>query len=243
MSRASDRALHDISGAFDAARPGGVDDIPVAGTAVLLRDGDAGPEALLIHRPERGSFAGAWVFPGGKVEPSDRRAGATEADDARRAAVRETSEEVGVVVDARALTATSCWVPPPGIRKRIRTWFYVARADDTALRPSADEVVATRWARPEDLLAQHGRGELTLYPPTWVTLHALRGADVAALLAAVRRRGVQTFASLVRTGPAGPVFLWRPDAAYDPAVALDAVGPRHRLDAGTLPWTYARPEG
>ena len=46
-----------------------LDDLPVAGTAVLLRPTPEGFAVLLMRRPDRGSFAGAWVFPGGKVEP------------------------------------------------------------------------------------------------------------------------------------------------------------------------------
>ncbi|TFD61590.1 NUDIX hydrolase [Cryobacterium suzukii] len=47
----------------------------VAATVVLLRDSSTGPEVLLLERPRhRGSFAGAWVFPGGGVDPEDRRA-------------------------------------------------------------------------------------------------------------------------------------------------------------------------
>ncbi|WP_158251197.1 NUDIX domain-containing protein [Cryobacterium sp. Y11] len=45
----------------------------VAATVVLLRDSAEGPEVLLLERPRhRGSFAGAWVFPGGGVDPDDR---------------------------------------------------------------------------------------------------------------------------------------------------------------------------
>ena len=47
--------------------------IGVAATVVLLRDSPEGPEVLLLERPHhRGSFAGAWVFPGGAVDAADR---------------------------------------------------------------------------------------------------------------------------------------------------------------------------
>jgi 8-oxo-dGTP pyrophosphatase MutT (NUDIX family) len=47
--------------------------IGVAATVVLLRDSAEGPEVLLLERPRhRGSFAGAWVFPGGGVDAEDR---------------------------------------------------------------------------------------------------------------------------------------------------------------------------
>jgi 8-oxo-dGTP pyrophosphatase MutT (NUDIX family) len=44
-----------------------------AATVVLVRDAAGGLEVLLLERlRHRGSFAGAWVFPGGHVDPGDR---------------------------------------------------------------------------------------------------------------------------------------------------------------------------
>ena len=98
--------------------------VPVAGTAVIVRDAADGPEVLMIERPDRGSFAGAWVFPGGKVEPVDGHA--DEAVAARNAAVRETREETGLPLKGGGLLPLSCWDPPPGLPLRIRTWFYLS---------------------------------------------------------------------------------------------------------------------
>ena len=69
-----------------------------AATVVLLRDGERGVEVLLAERPrDRGSFAGAWVFPGGAVDEADAAGGSVDTEDAaRRAAVRETREEIGL---------------------------------------------------------------------------------------------------------------------------------------------------
>ena len=80
-----------------------------AATVVLLRDGDAGVEVLLGERPgDRGSFAGAWVFPGGAVDDADAAGDAIDSEAAaRRAAVRETLEEVGLRVDEAALVGFS----------------------------------------------------------------------------------------------------------------------------------------
>ncbi|HXG03657.1 MAG TPA: NUDIX domain-containing protein, partial [Candidatus Binatia bacterium] len=48
-----------------------------AASLVLLRDGPDGVETLLIRRHEGSRFAaGDFVFPGGRVEPADRSAGA-----------------------------------------------------------------------------------------------------------------------------------------------------------------------
>lgn len=82
----------------------------VGGTAVLLREGADGLETLLIRRPDRGSFAGAWVFPGGVVEEADVVPGETEQHIGARAAARECEEEVGL--RPADLHVLSCWVPP-----------------------------------------------------------------------------------------------------------------------------------
>lgn len=225
-------------------------EMPVAATVVIARDGARGPEVLLIERPDRGSFAGAWVFPGGKLDPIDREGDGSpdDADEraARRAAVREAREETGLVLDPEALVPISRWSPPPGLPLRILTWFFVTRApDDVSLELAADEAVSATWARPAEVLERHGRGELTLYPPTWVTLHELAGqSDVDDLLATARLGGVHSYETLARRGPEGPFMLWQEDAEYDPDAAAEASGSRararHRLSIGDLPWIYER---
>lgn len=197
------------------------EELPVAGTVVLVRNGEHsvganGVEVLLMRRPDRGSFAGAWVFPGGRVEEIDRMPGARELDDARRAAIRETFEEVGLVVGE--LVALSCWTPPAGIPRRIRTWFFLARSEAGSVRAAADEVVEHAWITPADALKRHAAGEWTLFPPTWVTLHGLLDAGDAE-------------AALADAGPArayatqidGTTFHW------------DGL----RLETRELPWTLA----
>ncbi|MET0297495.1 MAG: NUDIX domain-containing protein [Microbacterium sp.] len=235
------RVLADIAGESrprlpeDALDPG----IPVAATVVLLRDGGAGPEALLIERPDRGSFAGAWVFPGGKLEQTDRLADdEPEEDAARRAAVRETWEETGLVLDADTLVTLSVWDPPPGLPLRIRTWFFVAPAPAGDLVLSADEAVAADWVAPDVLLARHTRGEVTLYPPTWVTLRGLAGAaSVVELIDTARTGGHRRFETVARRTVGGTTLLWPEDAEYDGSSEGTA---RHRLEVGELPWRYTR---
>ena len=243
----ADRALQALSDSIGGARTRRPEDatdptIPVAATVVLLRDGVDGLEALMIERPDRGSFAGAWVFPGGKLEEADR-GGVDEPEHAiaRRAGVRETHEETGLVLDPDALVTLSCWDPPPGLALRIRTWFFLAPAAAGVLALSPDEAVAAEWVRPADAIARHGRGEFTLYPPTWVTLHGLADhADSASVLGAARLGGVQHFETVARRGGEGPVLLWQGDDEWDPDAAAAASGSRHRLEIGDLPWRYQR---
>lgn len=239
------RAIADTVGAARARTAGDAHDpgIPTAATVVIARDGDAGPEVLLLLRPDRGSFAGAWVFPGGKIDDADRAglgAGASEEDYARVAAARETLEETGLVVAGDALTTLSVWDPPPGIELRIRTWFFVAPDPGGEIVLSPNEAVASVWLSPADALARHGRGALPLYPPTWVTLDALAGAaDVGALVDTVRARGIGRYETVARRGDDGAMLLWAGDADYglgDPAPPSG----RHRLRIGALPWIYER---
>ena len=174
-------------------------------------------------------------------KPTDYPArGAPPSDEerARRAAVRETQEETGLVIDAADLETLSCWTPPPGIALRIRTWFFAARAPVGELTLSANEAVASVWQRPADALARHARGELTLYPPTWVTLHSMADqSPVDAVLAEIRLGGVQRFDTVSGRTDSGPMLLWQDDAQYDPDAATDAPA-RHRIEIGRLPWVY-----
>lgn len=193
--------------------------LPVAGTVVLLRPADAGFEVLLLRRPGRGSFAGAWVFPGGKVEPADVREGDSEAEDARRAGIRETFEEVGLRVDG--LVLLSQWQPPAEAPTRIRTWFFLAPAPDDAPVPSPHEVAELAWVSPAEALRRHAQGDWVLFPPTWITLHQLSGfADAQSALAA--GGSAQLFQTRVLATAAGRAFTWR----------------QGRLDTDSLPWRF-----
>lgn len=204
----------------------------VAGTAVLLRDGADGAEVLLIRRPDRGSFAGAWVFPGGVIEEIDLREGATEVDNAGRAAVRETMEEVGLNI--AGLVSLSRWTPPIEAPKRVRTWFFLAPKVQGDIVPAPDEVTDWRWIRPVDALAQHVRREIELFPPTWVTLHRLAEAEsVEAALATASEP--QSFQTHILAGLEGQVLVWNGDHEHPGG----GTG-RHRLETGERPWRYLR---
>lgn len=76
-----------------------------AATIIVLRDGQAGPELLMLRRSQKASFfPHAWVFPGGRVDAADAkvrvRGAVDDLSDERIpfavAAVRECFEEAGV---------------------------------------------------------------------------------------------------------------------------------------------------
>lgn len=212
-----------------------------AATVVLLRDGATGVEVLLGERPsDRGSFAGAWVFPGGAVDEADAAGDPIDSEPAaRRAAARETLEEVGLRLDPDELVGFALWSPPEGVPKRMRTRFFAARAPGGELAVAADELVSVEWLRAEEALERHAADAMSLFPPTWVTLHGLLGvASVDAALATLRAGGEQTYVG--RFGEGRRVLFWREDAAFAEDAAAEVSGPRHRLVMTRRPWVYER---
>ena len=141
-------------------------------TIVLVRDSPAGPEVLLMRRDDRGDRSGgAWVFPGGLVDRSDRDcrplcAGMDDATASTRlsvpaggidfmiAALRESFEECGLLLalDARghvagpfSATALQDWRAPM-VRKERSLHDLCAR---NALRLATDRMAYIgHWVTP-----------------------------------------------------------------------------------------------
>lgn len=207
---------------------------------MLLRDSPAGPEVLLLQRPsDRGSFPGYWVFPGGGLDPVDGQL--ADAETPRRAAIRETWEETGLLVQPAELVALSRWDPPLGIPKRMSTWFFVAVAPAGAIVLDRNELVDHVWLTPVAALDRHQRGELTLAPPTWLTLRGLTGERTAA--EAVERIGAEQpehFRTRHLVDARGGFEVWDGDAAYPLDADVHAPGPRHRLRIENTGWVYER---
>ncbi len=208
--------------------------IPAA-TVVVLRDGHAGIEALMLRKNSKIAFGGMWVFPGGKIDATDAvpddDGGTDELATAAAAAVREAAEEASVSVDPAALVWFSHWVPPPVMPKRFATFFFAARHDGpaSAVTIDNDEITEHEWMRPADAMTRRDGGEIELAPPTWMTLRRMASfATVAEALEVLDAEEPPFYEThMVRTDD-GPVAMWTGDAGYevdDPSLA----GPRHRL--------------
>ena len=217
-----------------------------AATVILLRNARneaKGVEALLLQRHAKTAFhGGAWVFPGGHIDPEDHEPGAP--DDmlaaARTAAVRETAEEAGLRVDPDTLAYFSHWTTPLIRPRRFSTWFFVAPADDEGVRVDGREISAHRWLRPAAALAARHAGEIELPPPTYVSLTMLAAFDgVAAALAFVRGREPDVFFPKLEKVEGGYCSLYRGDAGYETA-SVAAPGQRHRLWMLRDGWRYER---
>jgi 8-oxo-dGTP pyrophosphatase MutT (NUDIX family) len=210
--------------------------IPAA-TVVLVRDTDDGLETLMLRRNATGSFGGMWVFPGGRVDEGE---GDDEAG-ARRAAVRETLEEAGLVVDPAVLVPFAHWTPPPIAPKRFATWFFLAPAPGGVVAIDGSEIHEHVWVTPAEAMRRRDAGEIDLAPPTFVTLHRLAQLpDVAAALRDAAEGSVEHFTTKMLKNASGElVALWHGDAAYD-GDDLDLPGPRHRLAMIHGSWAYER---
>jgi 8-oxo-dGTP pyrophosphatase MutT (NUDIX family) len=117
-----------------AARP--------AATIVLMRDGAEGAEVLLMRRHARSGFVpGAWVFPGGRVDPADsapplyERIRGLPSDPVPEAsfwtaALRELFEETGVLL---ARDGEGCWAPDASSDRAIEASRRALMDDEVSL--------------------------------------------------------------------------------------------------------------
>lgn len=180
-------------------------EIPIrpAATVIIVRDGLAGLEALLLRRNSQIAFhGGAWVFPGGRIDAADY-AGAPIPDDpaddahepaARRAAVREAFEESGLVIATDALIPFSHWTTPVARIKRYSTWFFLAAAPGGPVTVDGSEITEHAWLSPSAALAGQAAGDIDLPPPTLFSLHRLAGSSsVDAVFAEAREAPYERF--------------------------------------------------
>jgi 8-oxo-dGTP pyrophosphatase MutT (NUDIX family) len=214
-----------------------------AATVVLLRQGTDGCEVLLVRRNNRLAFhGGAWVFPGGRLDPDDYLADTP--DDvvaaARRAAVREAKEEAGVSIDAEQLALFARWITPDFMPKRFDTWFFAGTSPDQDVCVDGGEIHEHAWIRPSDALAAQARGEIELPPPTFVTIFGLvEYRHVGDALAALAAEGVKNYVPRISRVPGGACSLYEGDAGYESGDAA-IEGPRHRLWMMGSDWRYER---
>ena len=130
-----------------------------AATVLLLRDSTAGLEVLMTRRsPSARFFAGAYVFPGGGVDPLDAL---SHAQAARRpgqndlhltqaiAAIRESFEELGVLLARRA---DGSYADQQDIAALDRMAPFMAQCQARGLTLAADEVfLLAHWTGDRDL--------------------------------------------------------------------------------------------
>lgn len=187
-----------------------------AATVVALRPDGGGYEVLLVRRNDRVAFmAGAFVFPGGRVDagdhegappsiPSDQRrfADLSSADEIafRRAGVRELQEEAAVSIDPGELIPIAHWVTPEAEIRRYDTRFFLALLPPGQIAQHDEgETTEVAWWTPGEALERCRRREIMLPPPTWTTLRQLEAHPTPD--------AVLRWARLVRIVRIQPAFL------------------------------------
>lgn len=98
-----------------------------------------GPRVLVTQRPAASHLAGAWEFPGGKVEPDE---------DPRDALARELREELGVDCVAGEVVDV---VFHRYENKSVLLLFYRVRLAPSSPPPRAIDVAACAWRTASEL--------------------------------------------------------------------------------------------
>ena len=156
-----------------------------AATVVVVREAGDAFEVLMVRRNDNVAFmAGAYVFPGGRVDDADREsAGGDELAAYRLAAVRDLQEEANLRVDPSDLVMIAHWVTPEIETRRYDTRFFLVRMPSGQFaRHDAGETTEFAWMTPREAIERCERGEIMLPPPTWTTLKRMqRHANIADL--------------------------------------------------------------
>ena len=111
----------------------GMPDVAAAG-GVLIRQGDDGPEIVVIHRPKYMD----WSLPKGKLE---------DGEGWQEAALREVEEETGYRCTPGAEMPSVSYLDRHGRRKLVRYWLMEPL--EGGFEPH-DEVDELRWVTPEE---------------------------------------------------------------------------------------------
>jgi 8-oxo-dGTP diphosphatase len=108
---------------------GGAQERIRAAGGVVLRDGRAGVEVAIVHRPRHDD----WSLPKGKLDPGESFAAA---------ALREVEEETGLRCELGDELSPARYSDARGRAKLVRYWLMTVR--DGAFAPN-DEVDALEW--------------------------------------------------------------------------------------------------
>ena len=185
-----------------------------AASVVAVREGENGPEVLVLERGAASRFLPSYVvFPGGAVERGDsvlaQRWFADPEDAVRAAAVRELVEEAGLALTseglvgggetdplervhvapptAERLSELCHWIAPQDVPVRFDARYFAVEAP-VGLEPTPDggEAAHAWWATPRSLLEEWKLGSRRLYWPTWYTMTRLAECDNARAVLRLR---------------------------------------------------------
>jgi len=171
---------------------------------------------MVVRHSQIDFASGALVFPGGRVEASDKALSGGDSHGAFRvAAIRETWEECGVLLAEEGSTPEAEGEFAAMLAER-RLMPAVSSLAHFAHWITPVEVPKRFWIRPADALAEGIAGTKKLVFPTRMNLTKLARHDsVAEAFAAARARPVVTvLPELVGMTPEGRILRLPRDADY-----------------------------
>ena len=134
-----------------------------------------------------------------------------------------------------AMAATGAPLP-----RRFGTWFFVGEAPAGDVTVDGGEILSHRWTTPRQARERRDRGQISLAPPTWITLEQLEPyRDAAEALAGIALTPTERFATRIVIDGDRVLALYHGDHAYDTGEP-GGNGPLHRLTMGADPWSYQR---
>ncbi len=223
-----------------------------AATVVVARDTDEDIEVLMLRRNSKIYFGGMWVFPGGRVDPSDREdekqisvCDGGNGRGFRAAAVREAREEAGVDLGDTELHHFAHWLPPAVRPKRFSTQFFLALAPaDLDVAIDHGEITEHHWMTPTNALRLRAAGEIEIVTPTFCTLNWLEQfRTVSDASAAVQNpECFHTRIKQVDGSDPGVVAFYSGDVSYE-SLDLAAPGPRRRCYMLQSAWWWEEHDG
>lgn len=213
-----------------------------AATLIPIRDSENGIEVLMLKRQKRSSFLpNVWVFPGGALDAEDRQASIWQSTAA--AAIRETQEEAGLHFEPQALIPFSRWIAPKEAVKRFDTYFFLAKAEQYSTTLQLEEVTDSQWICPRLALEQHHSNNLSIIPPTMVSLSWLSHFDSAdKAIDFFAEKEAFTFAPKVCFQGSDTLMLYPGDIAFE-SEDLSLEGHKHRCLLKEQAWHYIWDKG
>jgi len=199
----------------------GVPIVPAA-TSMLLRDRAGVLEVLLLKRNSKLAFApSVWVFPGGRVDDQDGQMDQHNMfETVKNAAVRECAEETGINITSSSLHHFCKWTTPKGGNKRFETFFFHTFVNEESCDVTIDdsEIVDYLWLTPHQVLEKLFEKEITLLPPTFITIERIKNCRTYNDVKAEFNRTGLIIAEPVTTFLEGKFFsLYRGDSGYETA--------------------------
>jgi 8-oxo-dGTP pyrophosphatase MutT (NUDIX family) len=206
--------------------------VRLAATAVLLRDSvGGGIEVLLLRRNATLAFAGgAWVFPGGAIDPPEIAAASSDKAAAELAVVREIQEECGLTVSSDDLVYFCHWTTPKGEKRCFATWFFAANVTGNAgdILIDGSEIHEFRWLDVDEAISLHHSDNLVLMPPTYLSLSLIANYTSAEMAcSALKLRQPYAVTPRLCQQDGMMVCLYPGDSGYE-SIDANLSGPRHR---------------